>query len=714
MSFSAPKATLLLAGALVLAALVAGPASADLPRTYQVQRVDGPLATAGAGFGGGLAAVGDLNGDSEDDFALGQGAGSPGGAGQVFVFSGDTGQLLDTIVAPDPGGAGSNSLFGVPFVDKMPDIGSCAGRTTGQLCTNPIGAKDGVPELLIGARGIDVGGFNDIGRAYVYDGATRALMKRIDMPAGDRTATAISSGGTWYGRVVFSPTGLPPCAGNQGVGTCPTLPLGERSGDLDGGGAPDVVVGASRYTESPATAAPGSHCAAAQPNATCVGAGRAYVYRGEDIAGSDPSVVLETALRVIRNPAAQADDPTVFDVTARRELFANAMAPVGDVGACTTAMIAAGEKCPFSGVSTTLDGRPEYVVSGFRIDLPANNPDPSLTDAGVNYLIDGATGAVLYTYAHPEPQQGAIMGSGISGLPVGDLGDTGRPDVFLPAVTQSNLFKADGRGYVMTGALAAFTSTINFARLNDPTPAVAGNFSAGYAAVGNVVAQTGKFRNELLVGAGHLGEPGNAELVNDIHFFDPLKEEAIQSITDPDAEPGSRFGADVVALGDLNDDGFLDFGASAPGYDGAVGAGQGRVYLFRSDNSPAPPGPPTTPPTTPRPGTTTAVTRSGRALELAASRESVRRRQRVTLRGVLESFTDASCAARQAVELQRRRPGSARYRTFARATSDGDGDFSRGIRPTRTYFYRALARETSRCAGVASAREKVTVKRRRR
>ena len=75
----------------------------------------------------------------------------------MFVFNGATGSVLDTIVAPDPGGAGTASaLFGIPFVDRMPDIGSCPGKTTGQLCTNPIAPKDGVPEILVGARGVDV------------------------------------------------------------------------------------------------------------------------------------------------------------------------------------------------------------------------------------------------------------------------------------------------------------------------------------------------------------------------------------------------------------------------------------------------------------------------------------------------------------------------------------------------------------------------------
>ena len=699
-----------------IAGLTAASALAALPRTYSVQRVDSPAPAQAAGFGGSVTAIGDLDGDNEDDFAAGQNAGSPGGNGQVFVFSGADGTVIDTIVAPDPGGAGTASaLFGIPFVDRLRDIGSCPGKTTGQLCTNPIGPKDNVPELLIGARGVDVGGFNDIGRAYVYDGATRALMKRIDMPPIDRTATAISSGGTWYGRVVYSPAGLPPCAGNLGVGGCPTVAPGVALGDLDGGGAPDIVVGASRYTESPATAYPGSHCAST-PGATCIGAGRSYVYRGEDVAGSDPSVTLDTPLRTFRNPAAQADDPTVFDVTARRELFGNAIVAVGDVGACTTPAIPAGDRCPATGITTTLDGKPEFVISAFRADLPMNNPDGSLPDTGVNFLYDGASGAILTTYHHPEPQAGATFGTGIAGLPVGDLGgDTTRADVYLPAVTQNGTYKGQGRGYVMSGDLNAFTSTVSFALLDDPTPAPGGNFGAGYAALGDLVTQTGKFRNELLVGAGHLGEPGNAELVNDIHVFDPLKNEVLQTIADPDAEPGSRFGSDLATLGDLNDDGFVDLLASAVAWDGPAGVAQGRIYVLRSDNSPAPPPPPPpigpAPPPAPPPPPV-ATTLSGRTIELAASRETLRRGRPLTLRGRVEAFAGgAACESGQVVQLQRRSPRSVSFRTFATRRTSASGTFSVRTRPKATYVYRARVAQSATCHGAVSNRERVRVTR---
>jgi len=559
-----------------------------LPRTYDVQRIDGPNPAVGAAFGSGVATVGDLDRDGASDFALGVRAGSAGGNGHVLVFSGRTGARFDTIPAPDPGGAGTASaLFGIPYVGTMPDLGSCPGRATGQLCTNPVGPRDGVPEILVGARGVDVGGAVDVGRAYVFDGATRALVKRIDMPPSDRTATGLSSGGAWFGRVVVAPAGLPPCEGNGGVGVCPPIADAVRIGDVDGAGQADITVGASRYTEDATTAHPASHCART-PGATCIGAGRAYLYRGEDIAGTDPSVILETAFRTFRNPDAQADDPDVVDVTARRELFANAVAAVGDVGSCVTPAVVPGDRCGAAGTRTAGDGRPEILVSGLRVDLPSADPDPAWVDVGVNYLVDGATGAVLYAYQHPEPQAGAVFGSSIGGPPVGNLGDTPHPDVYLSAVAQHGRFQAEGRGYVMSGNLAAFSSTITFSILSDPTPAPSGNFGGGYSAVGDVVDAPGLARNELLVGEGALGEPGNEQLLGDVHFFDPVRAQALQSIADPDQNPGSRFGADVVSLGDLNGDGFLDFAVAAPNFNGPVGTGQGRLYVFRSDNSPAP------------------------------------------------------------------------------------------------------------------------------
>ena len=323
----------LLALACFMLAAIATPASAALPRTYTAQVIDSPIPTQAAGFGGGLAAIGDLNGDGSADFVVGQGAGSPGAAGQVFIYSGATGPC-STRSSPRSRRRRPSALFGLPFSDRLPDIGSCPAGPTASSARTRSGPRTAFPRSSWARAASTPAALTDVGRAYVYDGATRALMKRIDLPAARPDAD-----GDLVRRHVVRARRLlarrpPPCAGDLGVGACPPS-SGAMPGDVDGGGQPDIFVGASRFTESPATAQPGSHCAGAAPAATCISAGRAYLYRGEDVAVPIRASRSRRAARTFKNPGGQADDPFVFDVTARRELFGNAITAVGDVGSCT-------------------------------------------------------------------------------------------------------------------------------------------------------------------------------------------------------------------------------------------------------------------------------------------------------------------------------------------------------------------------------------------
>ena len=104
----------------------------------------------------------------------------------------------------------------------------------------------------------------------------------------------------------------------------------------------------------------------------------------------------------------------------------------------------------------------------------------------------------------------------------------------------------------------------------------------------------------------------------------------------------------------------------------------------------------------------------GRALELAASPDTIRRGARARLRGSLEAFVDESaCVSGVTVRLQRRSAATARYKVFATARTSRAGDFSLRVKPTQTTFYRAVVAQSSQCLGAASSREKVTVRRRR-
>ena len=605
----------LLGGLIIFLIVVPTPAFAvgpGLPHTYDVQRIASPRPALGGTFGQGMASAGDVNRDGEDDLLLPQQANSPNDDGQVFVISGATGALIDTIVSPDPGGTGDRAQLGSFWTSRIganrtsapfSDIGSCPGGSSGQLCTLPtIGPADGVPDIVAGARGVDARGLRDAGRVYIFDGATRALLKRIDQPAEDTTPLALSRpGGTWFGRTALNPVGLPACEGNYGVGSCSTgVPRAVEIGDMDGGGQPDLVIGASLTTENSTTAYPTSHCART-PGAACAASGRVYVYRGEEIVGSSPGEVLDGAgpgetFKRVRNLAAQADDP-LSSVSSDPELFGNTLTPIGDVGSCNLAGIAPGDRCPRANSVTTPDGRPEVLIGGVRIDSPIDNPDPALPDVGAGFLVDGATGAILFVYPHPEPQRGTLFSYQPShhGPAVGELGDTLLPDVYMPAVAQDVKFKADGRGYVMNGNFRTNPTSVNFARLDDPTPHQAENFGPMGVGVGDLVGGAENPANELLIGAlgGFFNPAPKQGIISDVHFFNAFTQTVLQTIPDPDQQGGSSFGGAIVPLGDINGDTFLDFAVGAERFSGTTGINEGRIYIFRSDNSraPTPPGP---------------------------------------------------------------------------------------------------------------------------
>jgi hypothetical protein len=178
-------------------------------------------------------------------------------------------------------------------------------------------------------------------------------------------------------------------------------------------------------------------------------------------------------------------------------------------------------------------------------------------------------------------------------------------------------------------------------------------------------------------------------------------------------------------LGDTNGDDFLDFAAGAGGFDSASPLlnNRGRIYLFTSDDSPAPQTP--TPPEQPATGgssskTPTVPALAGRTIELESSRRRVKIGAQITLRGVVEAFVNkVRCERNQPVEIQRRRRGSIRYRALplrllpnrVLVSTNTTGNFSLKLRPDATYYYRARLAQSSYCIGAVSPREEVVVRR---
>ncbi len=726
--------------ALLLAALTALPASAALPRDYQVQRVDSPAPGINGNFGRALAVVGDVDADGKQDLLVGNDKHGTR-AGQVFVISGADGSLIRELQRPDTDAVGSGrpSGFGAavgkigfnqssgPFTD----IGSCSLGDSADAdanCDNAtVGAPDGIPDFLVSASGIDVNPVtgaidpslnNDLGVAYVFDGRTGALLRTFMMPAVDRQMQVALGGDPRYGRAALSPGGMFPCAGQAGIGACPALPAVVAGGDLNGGGIADIIVAATDFDETPANSHPSSPCAASAA-AMCPSSGRVYVYYGEGIAGSAPTVVDDTPDQTITDLHSKPDGGSRVGTT---------LTPVGDLGRCTTSPAPpAGSLCPSP--TRTADGKADFVSAGPDFDAYGFN------GTGTVFLIDGSTGTIMRQFDNPEPQPVSAMGLAQNGLiqpAFGDLGQSAFWDFYVPSTHANVGGVAVGKGLVFNGDVTARERFIPFAQLNDPTPNSSGNFGASAAGIGNVDEST--VQNEVMVGAIGPHAPGtNANVQNDVHIFRPIDEQVLQSFPNPDLQPGAGFGEGVAPLGDLNDDGFLDFALSGGGYDLTTGSGPcstmcsnaGRLYIYRSDNTPAAAAPPAAAfvpapaaTTTTTVTTTTAAVLAGRQIELDASPNRVVRSAArggvVRLSGQIDAFANvASCEPNQRVSLQRRLPASRRYRTFKFVRTSSRGAFTTRTIAARTYVYRARVGQTSACHGAASDRERVTVVRRK-
>ena len=151
-----------------------GSAPANAGMAYIFSGADGqllhslisPNAQADGFFGRSLARLPDVDGDGFDDIVIGAPKEDPEAglenAGQVYVFSGASGKLLQEFTSPN---AEADGLFGVS-VAGAPDVNG-----------------DGLGEVVVGAWHEDPGASPDsAGRSYVFDGATSAVLHTLASP----------------------------------------------------------------------------------------------------------------------------------------------------------------------------------------------------------------------------------------------------------------------------------------------------------------------------------------------------------------------------------------------------------------------------------------------------------------------------------------------------------------------------------------------------
>jgi hypothetical protein len=547
-------------------------------------------------------------------------------------------------------------------------------------------------------------------------------MKRIqlsasDLPPSDPGGPTVSPE---FGRSMIVPAGLPPCSGHGGIGACGYTPdSAVARGDLDGGGAPDIVVGAPGYSETGETnppprcdqpdpaACPDLGCKVAEPG-VCRESGRVFVFRGEAIQ-SNPGATLDTPLLMVKwFGAFGAGNPP---------RFGRWLAALGDVGKCDVPddFPATDARCLNSAPPNAPNSQPDG-SGDLLITVPGD--DTGAQDAGGAFVIDGRRGAAIRALHAASADASGGFGSVVAGAPAGDMAADLAPDVFVASPALAPGSPGPGAGFVFDGNVSSGSLLWT---LGDPSAASGGGFGASYTGLGNVVSDAAA---EIAV-----GDP-RGDGIGEVHIFNACKQALLQTISDPNAQAGSRFGSALVPLGDVNADGFLDLAVSAPGFDG-LGADQGAVYLMRSTGAGGP-GVDACRPVPPaggggggggaQPGGSSGSGGGGtssprarlaaRTVRITLSKRRILRQGRLLrLRGTVRSTKrKKACQVRQKVAVQRRRPGSKFFQTFDVAITKADGSFDLKIYPFTTYAYRARVSQTSRCTSAVSKAWKVSVR----
>jgi len=354
--------------------------TSDVPE-YDVFELPPPQPQTGASFGERMRTLDDVVGDGARDVLISSPRFDDGelvDAGRVYVVSGRTRAVLQTIGPPDPQ----------------------AGATFGFWHANLHGDADGdgVGDFVVSAPGVVIDG-QEVGRVYVFSGRTGGVIRTVNAPEplgptgrfggdfggnvigpgdlsgdgiGDFVATAsgaFDSRGAAYafngrtGELLYKVPNPESQASSFGFGAA-------ELGDLNRDGAGDYQIGAPRFDED-----------------ALADVGRSYIIDGRT----------GNLIKILRNPEPEAN--------AR---FGQADADGVSLG------------------DITGDGTPDIYVDSFLADVSAPNGGAPLTNAGKVFLFDGVTGDLIRRLPDPAPETNATFGA--SNASAGDLDRDGRPD----------------------------------------------------------------------------------------------------------------------------------------------------------------------------------------------------------------------------------------------------------------------------------------------
>jgi FG-GAP-like repeat/FG-GAP repeat len=418
MSRTCMRAAAIAALALTIFATGASASGTFVQPVHVLHTFRGPTTGKGALFGWAVSELRDANGDGVTDIVVGEVDGGSKMRGRVWVYSGRTGRLLFR----RGGRAGEQDGYAIA------DAGDVNG--------------DGIADVISGAPGQP----NDIGHAYVYSGATGETIARLrGHRHGDGFGDAVSGAGDVNGDgvpdLLVGAPGSGKAAGHAYVISGRTHRVirvlsahrrgdlfGDgtaRTGDLNGDGVDDLIVGASGMA---------------------AGQGAAYVYSGRT----------GTQLFRIRGERGNAAFGQFF-VAGVGDLNGDGVPDVyvGDYGS-NNAGQAGGFAAVYSGVDGSRlhawrgaagegmgpgrsaadvngDGVPDIIVGTYT----SSDGAPA---AGKVQVFSGATGARLRTITSTTPQENL----GFDAVGIGDTNGNGTPDLLISAANRDTVYVVDG------------------------------------------------------------------------------------------------------------------------------------------------------------------------------------------------------------------------------------------------------------------------------
>ncbi|MEP0844688.1 MAG: FG-GAP repeat protein [Phycisphaerae bacterium] len=564
--------------------------------------LNSPNPENGGGFGCAVAGLEDVNGDAIGDLLVGayqEDVAGQADAGRAYVFSGATGQLLHTLLSPNPQ---PSAGFGVSVADLPPGGTACQARmvvgayresvtgTPAESGRAHVFSSAGLRLTTLASSNPEAGAWFGYAVAGVPNPATACLNILIGAPR-ENPGTSPADAGRAYLMDVLTPVD------NDGDGyvdagdNCPAVPNVDQA-DGDGDGVGNACDNCPGVANTPQTDTDGDGVGEACDACPGTPAGTLV-----DVTGCPPPPPPDYSRLTLVSPAEETSGSFgrsvagLFDVNGDGfgdvAIGADAENPAG-------APADAGRVHVYSGVdgafirtlvspNQTANGRFGAAVAGLgdlngdgrgeiAVGAPRESAAGGPTNAGRVHVFSGADGSLLRTLVSPNEEAGGSFGGSIARVP--DVNGDGRDDLIVGASLEDpgTAQQDEGRAYLFSGAGGALLATLQMP---------VGEFSAFFGiAVAGVPDADGDGRGDVLVGASQAN--GGWPLgTGRAYLYSGATGQLLRTLDSPDPQTNGGFGLAVAGAADLNGDGRGDLivGAGLENPDGAT-TQAGRVHVF--------------------------------------------------------------------------------------------------------------------------------------